>query len=332
MVSQRTFLHMKFLNYASVCALSGAMIYSAFAQDTTQSGDSSSGTTEPLQNWHPASDVPTPDTAPAPALSQPTIQYMTLFRKLSNAGILAANGAEIILPGVSSPANRSANSQEGHLNIIDTAADGSSVTTSWDISQLTNRYKPSSSPKGYTTHTAIKNDDDGSDSVAPDRLPGEVAFAVVPIDQADASAGISLGTVFVDGANRIFYTPPKANIVVPLPAEVSEINAVSHLANNGSIVAEWDKVGESKYHVLVINTSGYSVNLDFTPDTALEGHDALTWIDGVRLLGHSCTRTGDEYGIVNLISQAVTSKVRVTGRQVLKAQNGEVNSFSPPSE
>ena len=129
-----------------------------------------------------ATDIPPPPTpmpSVAPTYSQPQTSSITLYRKVSQVGILQADGAEIILPGVVTPLVRFVSWQNGHLDVMDTSQDGtSSTTTSWDISSLTSPYQPGNPLKKGYTNNQLQPDDDGSDWVAPDLLPQERPLTV----------------------------------------------------------------------------------------------------------------------------------------------------------
>ncbi len=273
------------------------------------------------------SPSPTPIPSVPPVLGTPTIQNITIYRKIAKLGVLAANGAEILLPGVGTPAMRSVSVQNGHLDVYDTAADSTVAISSWDVSALTSPFMPSN-PLKNGSHTNAVVQDDGDSTNVPDRLPGEKVFALTTDEDADTT--IQLGTVFVDDANRIFFTPPFAPLFFPIPDGVCEIECVTHLANNGSVALEWDKIGEDNYHAVTVDIASLEVTSDCSPDDTLSAQAELTWMDVNHLLGKYSGHGFDEYSSINLASGQITNKVSSSNGQVLKVQGAGAQLFSVP--
>ncbi len=276
-----------------------------------------------------ATEIPPPPAAinpVVPGLVQPQITTITIYRKVAKIGILEADGgAEITLPSVPTPVTRSVSWQSGHLDVIDVANDESVTTTSLDISPLTNLYQPGNPlKKGYINNQLQGDTDDGSDWIAPDLMPREKPLTVT----TDQSAGISvsLGSVFVDDANRIFFTPPQGYVIFPIPSDVFEINAVSHLSKDGIIIAEWIKLGEDNYHVVQIDTSSLEATMDFMPDDTLNVQKMITWIDGSTFLGRFTGHAFDEYTVVGISQNAVINRVSSASGNIFKVQNGAVTT------
>ncbi len=279
----------------------------------------------------PYSDSNPPPTAaaivtPAIILAKPTTNPTVLYRVASKAGILRLNGAEIVLNGIPTPTARFVSWQDGHMDVLDTEADGSVSTTSWDISNLTAPFQPGSSIKGGHTNQFLTGDPEDGTWISPDLLPSEKPLMVTTDVSEDLP--VLLGSVFVDDANRIFFTPPTAPVLFSLPNDVFEISCVTHLASNDTIVAEWTKLNEDNYHLVKINLSSLTVVSDFMPGDSLYVQKMLTWIDDNNVLGLANGHGFERYTTANLSSKTVTVTAASKDGVTAKVQQGAVVVYS----
>ena len=292
-------------------------------------------TTFPIDLVPPEIDTP---------LSTPTFQYQTVYRVSSQVGILATEGAEIILPGVPVPVNRIVNAQQDHLDVTDIAADGTRTLTSWDVSELTDAVQPDDpDDAGIITTVSIAKlnpiiprppilpqpapVDQGGD-IEPDPLPGEAHFSAL----SASGMPVKLGSVFVDQSNRIFYAPPTGTLFYAKPVDVYEINSVTHISQNGQILAEWTKDTDDNYHAVLIDENSQAILSDTTPDDSSLVQNELTWLDNQQVLGYLHGRNLDEYSTVDSAQGIVTSTTECVGGQALKINNGTLSIYTPISQ
>lgn len=269
---------------------------------------------------------------PKTSLGVPTIQNVTLYKKSSKIGILSAKGAEITLPGIGTPVDRSINILDGYIGVSDTAADGSITVTSWDTSSLTNPYKPQDPSKdGHYNNAVIIDDPDDPDApsnaIKPDLLPGEIP-STYTVDDSDGNPSTTpLGSFFLDDANRIFFTPPTAKKLFLLSSDVFCINCVTHLSSGNKIVAEWSKTGEDVYHVVTIDLTSASIIDDFTLGDSDDVHMMLTWANSGSVLGKFKGHLFKEYFTIDLAQHTYLSKASTSAGEMQKVNNGSVSTI-----
>ena len=286
--------------------------------------------TDGVYTYYTAPDTPSKNLTLKVAHSKP----VTLYRLIRRTGIMKVAGAEILLPGTSPPAKREVSAQLDHLEVYDTAADGTVTIGSWDVSALTNPYLPAPAKPGEGTDAqAIQND---REELEPVHWRGDSTFAVRinEAGEADYDGNVSqtrLGSVFVDGASRLFFTPPKgATLFYAKPRNMYEIEGVTHLARNGTVVFEWTRLNDPRYHVEGVDVQTGQPVYSFPGDDELDAYQMLTWVDNHRLLGQFFARKFSEYGVIDLQRRKVTQRTTDQGDDPVAIRDGHIHSYHFP--
>ena len=187
--------------------------------------------TDGIHTWYSDPDTLTRNVTLRVARTRP----VTLYRLARRLGIFVVEGTEILFPGLPTPATRQLSIQEDSLLVYDRASNGKMTQSSWDVSALTNPFLPAPAKLGadLEAQPAEKPEAGVLEDV---RWRHDATFNIFLNEKGEAVDGSRLalgrqGSVFVDDANRVFFTPPKGiKMFYPKPADVYEITAVTHLA------------------------------------------------------------------------------------------------------
>ncbi len=287
--------------------------------------------TDGVQTWYSDPDNPTRNMT----LRVARIRPVTLYRLARRLGIFAVEGSEILFSGLPTPATRELSIQQDSLLVYDRAVNGKVTQSWWDVSALTNPFLPPPAKLGddLEVQPADKPEAGALDNV---RWRHDKTFDIFLNEQGEAVDGSRLafgrqGSVFVDDANRVFFTPPRGvKMFYPKPADVYEITGVTHLARHGWIVCEWTREADHNYHVVGIRVSTRRAEFNFALADNLMAHEMLTWVDDHRLLGQFVARKFSEYAVINLRTRRSSETFTDTGYTPVIVKNGRTRRYRFP--
>ena len=287
--------------------------------------------TNGIRTWYDDPGSSNPDNNLRVARLRP----VTLYRLNRRAGIFMVEGTEILFPGLPTPATREVDTQQDYLQVRDQAADGKVTLSSWDVSALTNPFLPAPTklPEDLEAQPADKPEAGALEDV---HWRHDETFNIFLNERGEAVDGSRAalgrqGSVFVDDANRVFFTPPRGiKLFYPKPADVYEITGVTHLARKGWIVCEWTREADQNYHVVGIRVPTGRTAFNFAPADSLQAHEVLTWVDDHRLLGQFVARQFSEYAVLDLRKRRVSDTLTDRGYTPMIVRNGKVRHYRFP--